>query len=298
MLESMCMLARFMAAVEDALIVAGGLGTRMYPVSAFLSKESLPLIDIPVLIHLAHEAKAAGVKRIHIISSPNKDLSPLLKDITHLHSKRPELDAKLFSSFSDIEIKVHIQQQQLGLGDAISCALNDISGPFLVLLGDNVILDNHSSTKNFIPSNASKILVQCYEENNLPCGAILPVKQEEVCNYGVVELDGDRVKKVVEKPSVKDAPSNLVLCGRYLFTSDTRDLLENVYTAEKYGELQSIELQNHWMQGKGFIGVKLEGFSWYDSGNPYSWLQAQVDHALQRPDYAEDFRNWLETRLR
>ena len=52
------------------------------------------------------------------------------------------------------------------------------------------------------------------------------------------------------------------------------------------------------MQGKGFIGVKLEGFSWYDSGNPYSWLQAQVDHALQRPDYAEDFRNWLETRLR
>ena len=98
MLESMCMLARFMAAVEDALIVAGGLGTRMYPVSAFLSKESLPLIDIPVLIHLAHEAKAAGVKRIHIISSPNKDLSPLLKDITHLHSKRPELDAKLFSS--------------------------------------------------------------------------------------------------------------------------------------------------------------------------------------------------------
>ena len=106
MLESMCMLARFMAAVEDALIVAGGLGTRMYPVSAFLSKESLPLIDIPVLIHLAHEAKVAGVKRIHIISSPNKDLSPLLKDITELHSNRPELDAKLFSSFSDIEIKV------------------------------------------------------------------------------------------------------------------------------------------------------------------------------------------------
>ena len=297
MLESMCLLARFMQAVEDALIVAGGLGTRMYPVSAFLPKESLPLIDIPVMIHLAHEAKAAGVKRIHIISSPNKDLSPLLKDITGLHSNRPELDKKLFSSFSDIEVKVHLQHQQLGLGDAISCALDEIAGPFLVLLGDNVILDNHTSTKDFIPSNASKLLVQCFEENNLPCGAILPVEAEEVSNYGVVELEGKFVRNVVEKPNVEDAPSNLVLCGRYLFTSEAKDLLRNVYTAEKYGELQSIELQKHWMHGKGFIGVELEGFSWYDSGNPYSWLQAQVDHALERPDYGEDFRIWLQSRL-
>ena len=297
MLESMCLLARFMPMVEDALIVAGGLGTRMYPVSAFLSKESLPLIDIPVLIHLAHEAKAAGVKRIHIISSPNKDLSPLLKDISGLHSNRPELDEKLFSSFSDVEVKVHLQQQQLGLGDAISCALDDVNGPFLVLLGDNVILDNHPSTSDFIPSNASKLLVKCFEQNNLPCGAILPVKDEEVSNYGVVELEGNFVKNVVEKPKLEDAPSNLVLCGRYLFTADAKDLLKNVYTAEKFGELQSIELQKHWMHGVGFIGVKLEGFSWYDSGNPYSWLQAQVDHALQRPDIANNFRSWLESRL-
>ena len=286
-----------MPMVEDALIVAGGLGTRMYPVSAFLSKESLPLVDIPVLIHLAHEAKAAGVKRIHIISSPNKDLSPLLKDISELHSNRPELDAKLFSSFTDVEVKVHLQQQQLGLGDAISCALNDIEGPFLVLLGDNVIIDNHSSTQDFIPSNASKLLVECFQENNLPCGAILPVNEEEVSNYGVVELEGNFVRNVVEKPKLEDAPSNLVLCGRYLFTHDAKDLLRTVYTAEKFGELQSIELQKHWMHGIGFLGIKLEGFSWYDSGNPYSWLQAQVDHALQRPDIGNNFRIWLESRL-
>jgi UTP--glucose-1-phosphate uridylyltransferase len=297
MLESMCLLARFMPIVEDALIVAGGLGTRMYPVSAFSSKESLPLIDVPVLIHLAHEAKAAGVKRIHIISSPSKDLSPLLRDIQDLHSNRPELDKNLFSSFSDVEVKVHLQQQQLGLGDAISCALDDISGPFLVLLGDNVILDNHASTKNFIPSNASKLLVQCFEENNLPCGTILPVNDDEVSNYGVVQLEGNYVRNVVEKPKLEDAPSNLVLCGRYLFTSDAKDLLRNVYTVEKFGELQSIELQKYWMHGVGFIGVQLEGFSWYDSGNPYSWLQAQVDHALQRPDIADKFRDWLESRL-
>tara|TARA_B100001559_G_C16415172_1_gene582340 strand:+ start:77 stop:976 length:900 start_codon:yes stop_codon:yes gene_type:complete len=298
MLESMCLLAGIMAVVEDALIVAGGLGTRMYPVSAFLSKESLPLVDIPVMIHLAQEAKAAGVKRIHIITSPNKDLSPLLRDISHLHSNRPELDENLFSSFSNIEIKVHIQKQQLGLGDAISCALDEIAGPFLVLLGDNIITDNHSSTKDYIPSNASKLLVECYEKNSLPCGAILPVKDEDLSSYGVVELDGELIKNVVEKPELEFAPSNLVLCGRYLFTADSKQLLNEIYTVEKYGELQSIELQKHWMKGNGFIGVRLDGFSWYDSGNPYSWLQAQVDHALQRTDLSKQFSDWLKLRIK
>ena len=286
-----------MAVVEDALIVAGGLGTRMYPVSAFLSKESLPLVDIPVLIHLAQEAKAAGVKRIHIITSPNKDLSPLLRDISHLHSNRPELDENLFLSFSNIEVRVHIQEQQLGLGDAISCALDDITGPFLVLLGDNVITDSHSSSTEYIPSNASKLLVECFEQNNLPCGAILPVKDEDLSSYGVVELDGDMIKNVVEKPQLELAPSNFVLCGRYLFTPDSKQLLNEIYTVEKYGELQSIELQKHWMKGDGFIGVKLDGFSWYDSGNPYSWLLAQVDHALQRADISPQFSDWLKSRI-
>ncbi len=297
MLESMCLLAPIMAVVEDALIVAGGLGTRMYPVSAFLSKESLPLVDIPVLIHLAQEAKAAGVKRIHIITSPNKDLSPLLRDISHLHSNRPELDENLFSSFSEIELKVHTQQHQLGLGDAISCALNEINGPFLVLLGDNIITDNHSSSKDYTPSTASKLLVECYEKNNLPCGAIMTVSDEELSNYGVVELDGELITNVVEKPQLDSAPSNLVLCGRYLFTADSKQLLNETYTVEEYGELQSIELQKHWMNGVGFIAVELEGFSWYDSGNPYSWLQAQVDHALQRTDFSEQFSEWLKSRI-
>ena len=297
MLESMYLLAVIMAVVEDALIVAGGLGTRMYPVSAFLPKESLPLVDIPVLIHLAQEAKAAGVKRIHIITSLNKDLSPLLRDVSHLHSNRPELDESLFSSFSNIQISLHVQKQQLGLGDAILTALDGINGPFLVLLGDNVIMDNHSSSKDYVPSNASKLLVECFQKNNLPCGAILPVPDEELSNYGVVELDGDLIKNVFEKPELELAPSNFVLCGRYLFTEDSRQLLNEIYTVEKYGELQSIELQKHWMKGDGFIGVRLDGFSWYDSGNPYSWLQAQVDHALQRTDLSHQFLDWLKSRI-
>ena len=69
-----------MAAVEDAVLVAGGSGSRMLPASAAIAKEALPLVDIPILSHLAREAVAAGAKRLHIISSPTKDFSSILKD--------------------------------------------------------------------------------------------------------------------------------------------------------------------------------------------------------------------------
>ena len=83
-----------MAAVEDAVLVAGGMGSRMLPASAAIAKEALPLVDIPALSHLAREAVAAGAKRIHIITSPNKDLSQLLKDNSWLHDTRPDLSAE------------------------------------------------------------------------------------------------------------------------------------------------------------------------------------------------------------
>jgi len=283
--------------IKIAVFPIAGMGTRFLPITKTISKEMLNILDKPLLDYAVQEAKAAGVKRIHIITSLNKDLSPLLRDVSHLHSNRPELDESLFSSFSNIQISLHVQKQQLGLGDAILTALDGINGPFLVLLGDNVIMDNHSSSKDYVPSNASKLLVECFQKNNLPCGAILPVPDEELSNYGVVELDGDLIKNVFEKPELELAPSNFVLCGRYLFTEDSRQLLNEIYTVEKYGELQSIELQKHWMKGDGFIGVRLDGFSWYDSGNPYSWLQAQVDHALQRTDLSHQFLDWLKSRI-
>jgi len=74
-LESLWHHSEVMAEVLDAVLVAGGLGTRMLPASASIAKEALPLVDIPVLTHLAREAVAAGAKRLHIVTSPRKDLS-------------------------------------------------------------------------------------------------------------------------------------------------------------------------------------------------------------------------------
>lgn len=295
-LESLRQPATPMAAVEDALLVAGGLGTRMLPTSASTPKEALPLVDVPALVHLAREAVSAGVKRLHIISSPRKDLTSLLGDHSWLLEKRPDISQELLSPFSDVEVRVHIQQQPLGLGNAIECALGEINGPFLVLLGDNILLDNHTSVDDFRPSNASSLLVSNFLANGLPCVGLLQVPIEEVSQYGVVEIDGQFIRKVVEKPTVDEAPSRLAMCGRYLFTSDAKELLQK-YDVESHGELQSIVLQQHWIETDGLIGVELSGFQWYDSGKPLPWLQAQVDHALRRSDLEPSFREWLHQRM-
>ena len=283
-----------MAAVEDAILVAGGIGSRMLPASAAIAKEALPLVDIPALSHLAREAVQAGAKKIHIITSPNKNLDSLLKDNNWLHEKRPEISQEILSPFNDVEVMVHVQTAPRGFGDALSCALHAIEGPFMVLLGDNILLDEFSSTTNYIPSNASKILVEAFQKTNLPCVGLAAVNDPQ--NYGVVSMEGDLIKQIIEKPMIEDAPSNLVLCGRYIFTEDTSDLLEK-YNFDEYGELQSIAIQQHWMENKGLIGVELEGFQWYDSGAPLAWLKSQIDYALRRNDMRGEIRDWLEDRL-
>lgn len=283
-----------MAAVEDAVLVAGGMGSRMLPASAAIAKEALPLVDIPALSHLAREAVAAGAKRIHIITSPKKDLSRLLKDNSWLHDTRPDLSAELLSPFNDVEVLVHVQEVPKGFGDALSCALHAIDGPFMVLLGDNILLDSFNSTSNYIPSSASKKLVEAYLRTGLPCVGLAAVNDPE--NYGVVSMDGELVKDIIEKPVREDAPSNLVLCGRYVFTSDTSKLL-SMYDYEQYGELQSIAIQQHWMQNEGLVGVELKGFQWYDSGAPLPWLKGQIDYALRRGDMNNELRSWLNDRL-
>lgn len=283
-----------MAAVEDAVLVAGGIGSRMLPASAAIAKEALPLVDIPALSHLAREAVEAGAKRLHIITSPNKDLSNLLKDNSWLHEKRPDISKELLSPFIDVEVLVHVQHIPRGFGDALSCALHAINGPFMVLLGDNILLDSYTDSTNYSASNASKILVEAYQQNSLPCVGLAAVEDPE--NYGVVSMDGDLVKEIIEKPSRESAPSNLVLCGRYIFTAETKSLLEK-YSFEEYGELQSISVQKHWMDNEGLVGIELKGFQWYDSGAPLPWLKSQIDYALRRDDMSDELRQWLNERL-
>ena len=285
-----------MGRVLDAVIVAAGMGTRMLPVSGYVAKELLPLVDVPVMHHLILEARAAGCIRIHIITSPTKDFSSLLENINDKFSSFPH-DKSLLNPMGDAEYFVHYQHEQLGLAHAISMASSSISGPFLVLLGDNILTSKHAALSSFEPSTVSKELVSMHQEIGCACGSVYDVGYDAVNQYGIVSLDGDQVQSIVEKPNKEDAPSTLAFCGRYIFTDDFSSLL-NHYSVEEHGELQSIAILEHWMNEGNLRAHVLDStVSWYDSGMPFVWLTSQIDHALRRPEYGEELAAWLRQRL-
>ncbi len=285
-----------MPPVEDALIVAGGLGTRMFPVSAMLAKEALPLVDVPLLTHLIEEAVHAGATRVHLISRPGKDLSAWLEGRSEMAALRPEVHPQHLNPGHGVELFVHEQQEQHGLGDAIACALHAVQGPFLVLLGDNLLMTSHHGTDVVAPSVASRQLVEAYERTGRPVAGLMRVSPEEATSFGMVRMDGGQILEVVEKPAFGEAPSDLALCGRYLWTEDAHALLQR-YDVAAHGEMQSIRVQEHWMAHGGMIGVVHDGAVWYDAGRPLPWLKAQIDHALRRDDLGADLEAWLRTRL-
>lgn len=285
-----------MGRVLDAVIVAAGMGTRMLPVSGYIAKEMLPLVDVPVMHHLILEARAAGCTRLHIITSPAKDFSLLLEDMNHKFSSFSN-DQSLLNPMGDAEYFIHYQHEQLGLAHAISMASQSISGPFLVLLGDNILTSNHAATTSFEPSSVSTDLVSLHQETGCACGSVYDVGPDSVNQYGIVSLDGDKVQSIVEKPNKEDAPSTLAFCGRYIFTEDFSALLDR-FSVEEHGELQSIAILEHWMnEGKLRAHVLDSTVSWYDSGMPLVWLTSQIDHALRRPEYGNELTAWLAQRM-
>lgn len=292
-----------MTVVDDAVILAGGMGTRMLPASLYAPKEALPLYDTPIINHLIWEAEFAGASRIHLVLSPRK--KEYFEDffnlkIIHGRDVRPDLPRhalRLGSGKS--EIIPHVQYSPGGVGNAITVASDYVSGPFLVLLGDMLVLGDSElagAPGPDSPSRASKILVSKFEKTGLPCVGAIAVDPEEVSRYGIVVGNGDKVEKIVEKPPTAEVYGNLALCGRYVFPADAMKLLNDEFIVG-HGELQSIQLLNYYIEQNGLNVVRFENSIVYDSGNPVSWLKAQIDHALRRADLVGELGSWIRERF-
>ncbi len=292
-----------MAEINDAIILAGGGGTRMLPASLYAPKETLPLVDTPIINHLIWEVARAGVSRIHLVlSRRTKDiLNEFLENgIVHGPKVRTELPREsLKLGLEGVRIIPHIQENPGGVADAISTAISRIDGAFLVLLGDMLLMDEHVGPKYSGPefaSSASSRLVSMFEDTGLPNVGICSVESNEISKYGVVGLSDRMVVEIMEKPSLEEAPSEYVLCGRYVMPGNTREILEQ-YPISEFGEMQSIQLLNHLVENGGLQAVKLDRMKMYDSGDPLAWLKSQIDHGLNRSDIGRNLENWMRERL-
>ena len=292
-----------MKEVNDAVILAAGMGTRMLPASLISPKEALPLVDTPIINHLIWESMRAGVKRIHIVLSEKK--YEIMKSFfsrveiygNEIRPDLPRISLKLGAE--GVEIFPRIQRNPGGVADAIKTSVEYIDGPFIVLLGDMLMMENHSSLDISGPnsaSSASAMLVSEYQKYGLPCVGMKSVEPEDLANYGVLDIKDGTIIGIVEKPNSKNAPSNRVLCGRYLFPEDTADIL-NMYPVEEFGELQSIRILEHFALNEGLRGVSLDSMRMYDRDDPVSWLKSQIDNTLRRRDMYDEIEEWIRDRI-
>ena len=265
--------------VDEAIILAGGLGTRMMPANFYCPKEFLPLLGIPMIHHLIWEATTAGIEVIHIVVSPEKEIfaERLVAGRSEIGEIRSDIDEHQLSPIPrTVTCHIHTQEEPLGVGDAIAIASKDISEPFLVMLGDNAMVGEgvYSEIGPETGCIASKIMVQRFEETGFPCVGAICVDSSSVSNYGMIDLEDGVFKGVVEKPKLGNEPSNLALCGRYIFPGNSSQLLGEVKD-EDCMELQSIHFLNLLAEMGDIEVVELDNIEWVDAGNIKSWSESE-----------------------
>ena len=283
--------------VRKAIIPAAGLGTRFLPATKSQAKEMLPIVDKPTLQYIIEEAIESGIEEILIVTGRNK------KSIEDHFDRSVELELELeqknkkemLEMVREISNMVNIhyirQKEPKGLGHAIYCAKSFIGDePFAVLLGDDIVDAE-------IP--CLKQMINAYGEYKTTILGVQEVAKENTDKYGILDVKHieDRVYKVkdmVEKPSVEEAPSNIAILGRYIIMPGIFNILENQEPG-KGGEIQLTDALQTLATKEAIYAYDFEGRR-YDVGDKLGFLQAIVDFALKRPELRDDFVEFLRSK--
>ena len=283
--------------IRKAIIPAAGLGTRFLPATKAQPKEMLPIVDKPTLQYIIEECVASGIEEILIITGRNK------KSIEDHFDRSVELEIELEKSgkqemlkmvreISDM-VNIHFirQKEPKGLGHAILCAKAFVGDePFAVLLGDDVVYNDQKP--------CLKQLVDCYSEYKTSVLGVQTVSPQDVNKYGIVgglhiEDRVYKVKDLVEKPSIDEAPSNVAILGRYIITPKIFEILENTAPG-KGGEIQLTDALLKLIEHEAMYAYDFEGRR-YDVGDKLGFLQATVEYALRKEDLKDSFMEYLKT---
>ncbi len=281
-----------------------GLGTRLLPATKSQPKEMLPVARKPIVQYVVEELVSNGVRQILFITGRSKtsienhfDLDPELSRILAAANKN-ELLRELDFDALKANFFYTRQRSQKGLGDAVLCAENFAGEePFVLALGDSIIGLNALS-------RAVSRMTEVFESTRASCViAVEEVPREETAHYGVVqpaamESDVLRVVNLVEKPAPENAPSNLAIAGRYIFSPLIFDMIRRV-APDKRGEIQLTDaIQFLCDEGRRVVAVKLPPEEKrYDIGNFPSYFESFVEFALADPVYGDAFRRTLERLL-
>jgi UTP--glucose-1-phosphate uridylyltransferase len=287
-----------MSPIRKAVFPVAGLGTRFLPATKAMPKEMLTIVDRPLIQHVVDEAREAGIEHFIFVTGRNKsaiedhfDRQAELEDTLRDRNKTAELAALERDLPGAGTTSFTRQQSPLGLGHAVWCARELIGRePFAVLLPDVLIQAKQSCMKQ---------MIEAYREIGEPANiiAVEEVPKDQVSSYGVVgvgERKGRsfRVTDMVEKPKPADAPSNLIITGRYILQPEILDLLGTQQKGAG-GEIQLTDAVLRLLEKQPGYGFQFEGRT-FDCGSKLGFLAANVAYALERDDLAPAFRAELK----
>ncbi len=283
--------------INKAVFPVAGRGTRFLPATKASPNEMLPVVDKPLIQYAVEEAGAAGVGTMVFVTGRSK------RSIADHFDKAYELESELAAGGktdllqmvddippSDISCVYLRQAEALGLGHAVLCAKPVIEDEaFAVILADDLI-------KSDGPGCVAQ-MAALFEQCQCSIVSVMEVPKEDTSKYGIVEVqtaqDGSlRIKSIVEKPAPEDAPSNLGVVGRYVFTPRIFHMLEKTATGAG-GEIQLTDAIAGLLEEETVIAYPFAGKR-YDCGTKLGYLQATVEYALAHPELKEPFLEYLQ----
>jgi len=283
-----------MGRVRKAVLPAAGFGTRFLPATKALPKEMLPLVDRPIIQYAVEEAVASGIEQIIIVIASGRssiedhfDSAPELERLLEARGRIEMLRwVRRITEIGPIAF-VH-QKEQLGLGHAVLMAKELVGDePFAVLLSDDVMINPD------LP--ITRQLIDAHQAHRGSVVAIQRVAREETSRYGIIAPTREEgrlyeIGRLVEKPPVDEAPSDLAVLGRYVLTPKIFDMLEHTPRGAG-GEIQLTDAINMLMGEQPVFGYRFEGTR-HDAGTRVGWLKANVAMALES-DVADEFRSYV-----
>jgi UTP--glucose-1-phosphate uridylyltransferase len=276
--------------IRKAVFPVAGLGTRFLPATKAIPKEMLPIVDSPLIQYAVDEAREAGIEQMIFVTGRGKSAIEDHFDIAF------ELERTMSERGKDLSVLgptrlgpgncAYVRQQEpLGLGHAVWCA-RDIVGdePFAIFLPDEFM---HGS-----PGCMAQ-MVDAYSRLGGNMISVLEVPHDKVSSYGVIspgKSDGPvtEVLGLVEKPKAEDAPSNLIISGRYILQPEVMRVLENQEKGAG-GEIQLTDAMAQMIGKQPFHAVTFDGKR-YDCGSRVGYIEANLAVALDRSDMADEVR--------
>lgn len=274
-----------MSSVTKAVILAAGLGTRMLPATKAVPKEMLPIVDKPLIQYAVEEAVAGGITEVIFVIAEGKEAirehfaSDGRVERTIAENGNTALAAVVRAPSTLAKFHFVNQDEPKGIAHAVGCARAFVEGePFALMFPDDIILARHSPAGQLIAAHADA------------GGSIIAVEEvdpADIPQYGICDpIDGSnpsRLRSIVEKPPVAEAPSNLGVVGRYILSATIFRFIDRLKPG-KNGELQITDaFAAQIAAGEPVSAFRYEGTR-YDTGRPIGLIAANIAAAMARAD--------------